>query len=46
MSGFRAPITAWFSYHLQGDQAAKGIFYGSACALCTDSAWTVQQKAL
>jgi hypothetical protein len=43
---FMAPVTAWFRYHLMGDQQAKGMFYGDSCSLCADPHWTVQRKNL
>ncbi len=39
-----APSTAWFRLLLMCDGAARPMFYGPACTLCTDSKWTVQRK--
>jgi hypothetical protein len=33
-------------WQLMSDVSYKAWFVGSACTLCKDSAWTVQQKAL
>jgi hypothetical protein len=41
---YRGPATAWFRYHLMGDESARGLFYGASCGLCTDSRWIVQKK--
>ena len=46
ISGFRGPATAWFRYHLMGDQSARSLFYGASCGLCTNSGWTVQRKGI
>ncbi len=40
------PITAWFKIHLANDENARNVFYGDACTLCKDSAWTVKRKNL
>ncbi|HEX5660497.1 MAG TPA: hypothetical protein VFX59_25055 [Polyangiales bacterium] len=41
----RAATTAWFRYHLMGDQAWKATFSGADCGLCKDSAnWSVLKK--
>lgn len=45
-AGFRGPITAWFRHHLMGDSAARALFYGPDCGLCSDPEWTVKQKGL
>ena len=37
-------ITAWMRVHLMGDTALRSWFYGASCKLCTDSAWSIQQK--
>jgi dienelactone hydrolase len=39
----RGYITAWFMYHLQGDQYAGGAFIDQ-CEICTDLQWSVQMK--
>jgi hypothetical protein len=46
ISGFRGPATAWFRYHLMGDQSARNLFYGASCGLCTNGSWTVQRKGI
>lgn len=33
-------MTAWFRFHLMGDQQAGALFFGPSCGLCTDPAWT------
>lgn len=40
--GFRAPLTAWFRWHLMGDTTARGEFVGADCGLCTDQVWTYE----
>ena len=37
IGGYRGPTTAWFRYHLMGDQSARSLFYGASCGLCTNS---------
>lgn len=34
---FAAPTTAWFRFHLMGDAAARPVFYGPSCGICTDT---------
>ena len=46
ISGYRGPSTAWFRLHLMGDESARPMFYGQACGLCSDGAWTVQRKGI
>jgi dienelactone hydrolase len=41
-----AATTAWLRWQVMSDVSYKAWFVGSACTLCKDSAWTVQQKAL
>ena len=43
---YRGPATAWFRYHLMGDNNAQATFYGSSCRLCTDRNWVVQRKGI
>ncbi|WP_329521336.1 poly(ethylene terephthalate) hydrolase family protein [Spirillospora sp. NBC_01491] len=38
--GFRGVTTAWFRFHLMGDEQARGEFFGPSCAVCTGSAWS------
>jgi len=38
--GFRGPITAWFRYHLLGDQQAGGEFFGTGCGYCAAGEWS------
>jgi hypothetical protein len=38
--------TRWLDWQLKNDADAALDFSGSACRLCTDSRWTVQQKRL
>ncbi|GAA0499364.1 hypothetical protein Ade02nite_83070 [Paractinoplanes deccanensis] len=38
--------SAWLRWHLKGDQAARTLFVGSGCGLCTDPRWTVTSKNL
>ncbi len=44
--GYRGPATAWYRYHLMGDQNARNTFYGSNCELCSDRSWNVQKKGI
>ncbi|WP_206050829.1 hypothetical protein [Nocardioides speluncae] len=32
------PVTAWFRFWLMGDEAARGVFFGTSCGLCADTA--------
>ncbi|MFN3581425.1 MAG: alpha/beta hydrolase family protein [Pseudomonas sp.] len=43
---YRGPSTAWYRFHLMGDQNAESTFYGSNCLLCNDSNWEVQKKGI
>ena len=43
---YRGPSTAWFRFHLMGDNNAQSTFYGSSCGLCTDRDWTVRRKGI
>jgi predicted dienelactone hydrolase len=45
-SPMETAVTAWMRIHLMGDTALRSWFYGPDCKLCTDAAWSVQQKAL
>lgn len=42
--GFRGITTAWFRYHLAGDQSARSMFYGPGCGICSDSAWSKVER--
>jgi pimeloyl-ACP methyl ester carboxylesterase len=42
---YRAALTAWFLYQLDGDPKAAAMFTGEACGYCTDQDWTIQRKA-
>jgi hypothetical protein len=44
--GMRGYLTAWFRWHLMGDESARDLFYGDNCGICNDSAWTVERKNL
>lgn len=37
-------VTAWMRVQLMGDTALRSWFYGASCKLCTDDAWTIEQK--
>jgi dienelactone hydrolase len=39
----RGYITAWFMYHLQGDEFAGEAFIGD-CEICSDRSWNVDMK--
>ncbi len=41
---YRAALTAWFLYQLDGDAKAGAMFTGEACGYCTDQDWTIQHK--
>jgi hypothetical protein len=43
---FRGPATAWFRAQLMGDAAARALFYGASCGLCSDASWTVERKGI
>jgi len=42
--GFRGPLTAWFRFHLMGDEQARGEFFGTGCGYCTSAAWSDFQR--
>ncbi|WP_158888535.1 chlorophyllase/cutinase-like alpha/beta fold protein [Amycolatopsis anabasis] len=42
--GYRGATTAWFRFWLMGDQQARGEFFGPACRLCDDPAWSSFQR--
>jgi hypothetical protein len=39
-------MVGWLRWQLAGDESLKNMFVGSSCTLCSDTAWTVQQKNL
>lgn len=43
---YRGPSTAWYRFHLMGDQNAESLFYGRNCDLCTDRSWEVERKGI
>ena len=45
-SPMEVAITAWMRVHLMEDTELTDRFYGDACDLCSDSAWSVQQKMM
>ncbi|MCA1655819.1 MAG: acetylxylan esterase [Pseudonocardiaceae bacterium] len=38
--GYRGMMTAWFRFHLMGDEQARSEFFGPSCGPCADPAWT------
>lgn len=42
--GFRGPVTAWFRFHLMGDEQARGEFFGASCAYCTSPVWSKYER--
>lgn len=46
ITGFRGPATAWFRLHLMGDEAARPMFYGQSCGLCSSADWTVETRGI
>ena len=38
--GFRGPVTAWFRFHLMGDEQARGEFFGAGCGYCSSPVWS------
>lgn len=45
--GFRGASTAWFAFHLKGDERARGEFFGANCKICTSKTWSdVQRNSL
>ncbi len=38
--GYRGPITAWFRFHLFGDERARGLFFGPDCGYCDAAEWS------
>lgn len=41
-----AGVTGWFRIHLYDDAAARPLFYGASCELCSDPLWKISQKNL
>jgi hypothetical protein len=41
--GFRAAATAWARWQLMGDTAARRLFAGAGCGLCSSGAWSAYQ---
>lgn len=39
-------MTAWFRYHLMGDEEYRSWFYGTDCYLCKQANWTVKRKKM
>lgn len=37
--GYRDAVTAWFRFHLLGDQSARVLFFGPHCTYCTAPEW-------
>ncbi|GAA2613345.1 acetylxylan esterase [Actinomadura fulvescens] len=37
--GFRGITTAWWRFHLAGDEQARGVFFGDGCGICSGSPW-------
>lgn len=46
VQAYLGPTTAWFRLHLMRDEAARDMFHGAACGLCTDGDWMVQRKGI
>lgn len=38
--GFRGPVTAWFRFHLLGDERARPMFFGASCTYCAAPEWS------
>ncbi|PWK84944.1 chlorophyllase-like protein [Lentzea atacamensis] len=38
--GYRGPVTAWFRFHLLGDEQARGVFFGPDCTSCAAPEWS------
>jgi Chlorophyllase enzyme len=43
---FARAITGWLLWKLAGQQPLATLFVGPSCTLCTDPAWTVEQRGL
>jgi len=41
---FGKAAVAWLKWQLKGDQAARKMFVGADCGLCSNAAWKVQVK--
>jgi hypothetical protein len=39
-------VVHWLDWRLRADDAARAVFVGSRCGLCTDPAWTFESKRL
>jgi dienelactone hydrolase len=46
LSPVELAVVAWMRVQLMGDTSLRPNFYGTACALCTDSAWQITQNSL
>jgi hypothetical protein len=43
---FARAIIGWLGWKLAGEQPLATMFVGASCALCTDPAWTIEQRGL
>jgi hypothetical protein len=43
---FARAMIGWLLWKLAGEQALASMFVGASCMLCTDPAWTVEQRGL
>ncbi|WHT21866.1 dienelactone hydrolase family protein [Crossiella sp. CA-258035] len=44
IADLHGPITAWFRFHLMGDEQARGLYFGPNCAYCSSSFWSVFER--
>ena len=43
---FAKAVGAWLKWQLKGDEAAKKMYAGESCSLCTDSTWKIERKRI
>jgi hypothetical protein len=43
---FARAIIGWLGWKLAGEQPLATMFVGASCTLCTDPAWTIEQRGL
>ncbi|GAA2638717.1 acetylxylan esterase [Actinomadura fulvescens] len=42
--GLHGPLTAWFRFHLMGEEAARGPYFGPNCTYCSSTFWSVFER--
>ncbi len=42
--GLHGPVTAWFRFHLMGDEQARGLYFGPDCTYCSSPLWSAFER--